>query len=194
MTPLKQAIIDIFALFATANLGNPPSETMTKTVALWEVVMGDCTPEELHAAALAWMRTPQSGCFWPQPAGLRALIPRLAVATLALEAADPDTGRDRWPGIVRHAGSIGRSHPQWAEELAHRIGVRDVERLRSAIEDAGGWQKLCNADSDYARDRMGKRFAHAWDRQARGTEIKNRIESQEGNVLFLADVAARRLK
>ena len=191
----KEAVVNAFMYFGLCNLQNRPSnEMLEKSVSAWCLALADLTPEEIQAAATAWTRVPDRGRWWPAPADLIALVPRLAVATLALEAADPDTGRDRWPSIVRHAGSIGRSHPQWAEELAHRIGVRDVERLRSAIDDAGGWQKLCNTDTDYARDRMGKRFAHAWDRQARGTEIKNRIESQEGNVFFLADVAARRLK
>jgi len=139
-----------------------------KVATAWHPLLNDLTGAELFDAAKAHS---QASAWFPAPAEIRAQVPRLKRGAMALEVADPTKGRDRWPEIVRQAGSIGRSHPEWPEELAHRIGVREPERLKRAIEDAGGWRNLCNAQSDFDRQAMGRRFAASWDRQARATAM-----------------------
>ena len=190
---MKKALIEIFAVFSRSGLRNGPADNPADVIDTWEVILSDLTPEELQAASLAWLRDPIQGRWWPTPADLRALVPRLAAGGLALEEADAETGRDYWPEVVRQAGSIGRSHPRWAEQLAARIGVADVDRLSQAIEASGGWQALCNADHDAQRARMGRRFAAAWDRQGRAAQVHRQIEGRGGNILNLAAEAAKRI-
>lgn len=163
----QSEIVDAFGYFARVRLQNGPTpEEMAATVEAWEVTFDDVSGQEFQEAALKWGR---SSKWWPTPAEIRGLIPRLKLVNLSLEAADPETGRDRWPEIVRTAGSLGRNCRDWPETLARRIGVQDVRRLERAIQDCGGWSQLCNADHDATRARMGKRFASSWDRQARAT-------------------------
>ena len=184
-------IIDAFAFFVRLRLQNGPSaDEMAATVAAWEIALDDVFGPEFQKASQDWAK---SSRWWPTPADLRALVPRLAAGGLALEEADAETGRDYWPEVVRQAGSIGRSHPRWAEQLAARIGITDIERLSQAIEASGGWQALCNADHDAQRARMGKRFAAAWDRQGRAAQVHRQIEGRGGNILNLAAEAAKRI-
>lgn len=163
----QSEIVDAFGYFARVRLQNGPTpEEMAATVEAWEVTFDDVSGQEFQEAALKWGR---SSKWWPTPAEIREFIPRLKLGNLALEAADPETGRDRWPAIVRQAGSLGRNCPNWPEALAARVGIQDVQRLRRAIDDCGGWINLCNSNHDAERARMGKRFAASWDRQARAT-------------------------
>ena len=137
-----------------------------KVATSWHPLLDDLTQDELFSAAKAHSK----GSPWfPAPAEIRAHVPRLQMGALHLETADPTKGRDRWPEIVRQAGSLGRSCQDWPEKLAARIGVRDASRLQRAIEDAGGWRNLCIAPDDFTRSSMGRRFAASWDRQARAT-------------------------
>lgn len=166
----ETSVIDAVGVCIRARLVNGPSDSeVNPTVDLWLLAFRDVSDEELQRATLAWIIIPEKGRWWPTPADLRAQIPRLQSAALSLETADPVKGRDRWPEIVRQAGSIGRACPDWPEVLAARIGVKDSERLRRAIDDAGGWRNLCLADHDATRASMGRRFAASWDRQARAT-------------------------
>lgn len=174
----EQEIIEAFGFFVRVRLQNGPSPgEMGPTVGAWELVFDDVSGHEFHEAARKWAKTSK---WWPAPSEVRSLIPRLAAGNLALEAADADRGRDRWPEIVRHAGSLGRSCPNWPEVLAARIGVKDSERLRRAIDDAGGWRNLCLAEHDATRAGMGRRFAASWDRQARAMTAGVLPGSQQG--------------
>jgi hypothetical protein len=139
-------------------------DKLTTLSAAWLPLLADCTGEELLAAVASHA---QVSPWFPTPADIRAQVPRLKLGGLQLETADPVKGRDRWPEIVRTAGSLGRSCPDWPERLATRIGVKDAARLQRSIEDAGGWRSVCGAMGDWDRQAMGKRFAASWDRQAR---------------------------
>lgn len=133
----------------------------------WHPLLDDLTQEELFSAARAHSR----GSTWfPTPAEIRAQVPRLQTAALALEVADPVKGRDRWADVLRHAGSIGRRE-DWLEELGRRSGIENTERLGAAIRDCGGWRAILQAENDYARQAMGKRFSASWDRWARGASV-----------------------
>ena len=159
----------VFALFRKYELVNvPPKEELAEKIGDWMEMLEDVTDGDLLTAAKKHIQSPD-GVFFPKIAQIRKHVPAVQMASLQMETADPTKGRDRWPEIVRVAGSLGRSCQDWPERLAERIGVRDVSRLHRAIEDAGGWRNLCNAADDWTRQSMGKRFAAAWDRQARAT-------------------------
>lgn len=164
-TPQKIAEM-VFMLQAAGGLINGPTtpKAVEACAEVWMLVLHGVSDDELQQAVVKYLET---GRFWPSPADIRLLCPSVQAVTLNLETADPVKGRDRWPEIVRQAGSIGRACPNWPEVLASRIGVKDSERLKRAIDDAGGWRNLCLADHDAQRASMGRRFAASWDRQAR---------------------------
>lgn len=158
---------------------------------LWLLVLEDVSGEDLQAAAV---RCSQESPFWPHPSEIRKHCRSVQRATLALEVADPTTGRDRWAEVLQHAGSIGARRPDWLEELAERMGIQDQERLGAAIRDCGGWKAICLAENDYARSQMGRRFAAAWDRQARAGLLQGApqraLEGSRGDVAAPIDLAA----
>ena len=192
----ESEIIDVFGFFARVRLQNGPTpDEVAATVAAWEVVFDDVSAQEFQKAARDWAKTSK---WWPAPADIRGLIPSLKLAAISLEAADPLTGRDRWPAVLQAAGSLGRSCADWPAKLAARIGVDDADRLKRAVDDCGGWQAICNANHDAQRASMGKRFASSWDRQARaaaqgapqiGCELRGAIT---GGVVDLRAELARR--
>lgn len=193
-------VLEMISSFELIGLRNGPDlSSREKKIAVataWSRAMSDVAPSDLQTAAEKWI---ELSPFWPAPAEVRKLCPTIHRASLALETADPTTGRDRWPSIVRAAGSLGRSCADWPEKLAARIGVQDVDRLKRAIDDAGGWINLCNCDHDAQRAAMGRRFAASWDRQARAMFAQSAPERalegdrmRAGGVVDLAAEVKRR--
>lgn len=162
----QSEIVDAFGYFARVRLQNGPTpEEMAATVEAWEVTFDDVSGQEFQEAALKWGR---SSKWWPTPAEIREFIPRLKLGNLALEVADPETGRDRWAEVLKWAGSVG-NRAGWLEKLGEWTGIKDLARLEVAIRDCGGWRHILNMNHDAARHQTGKRFAASWDRYARAS-------------------------
>tara|TARA_R110000868_G_scaffold255275_1_gene511877 strand:- start:892 stop:1122 length:231 start_codon:yes stop_codon:yes gene_type:complete len=73
--------------------------------------------------------------------------------------------------------------------LATRLRLPE-DRLRDAVDAAGGWLAICNSGHDVERASMGRRFAAAWSRQTEAkqvaglidfaSEARKRIEAKNG--------------
>lgn len=81
------ACVRTIALLQAAQLGGAPStlEAVEALAEVWVMTLGDLSDAQLHAAALAWLREPDTK-WWPAPGPLRALAP--AAAQRQLEAPD----------------------------------------------------------------------------------------------------------
>jgi hypothetical protein len=141
------------------------AQKVMRVATAWHALLDDLTAEELTLAAKAHAR---GSTWWPSPAEIRAQVPRLMRGAMALEVADAETGWDRWPEVVRQAGSIG-PREDWLEELGKRTGIQDLRRLETAIRDCGGWKAIRMLDHPAAKVNAGKRFAASWDRWAQAT-------------------------
>ena len=200
---MRSTIFDIFALFAAVPLGNAPMgddpdtlrQATAARVAVWEVVMDDLTPEELKAAAAAWLRIPERGRWWPTPADLRALVPRLQQQTAYIEEANADDGSRYWPAVLRAVASMGRdaARRRWAESpsLLRCLGLPEGHPDLPAIIEgirAADWTTIANSSHDAERARLGRTFCAAYGRCKRG-EVRQLIE---GPVINLLEVMAAR--
>lgn len=162
-----QKISEVVVMLQAAILINGPAtpEAVDACSEVWLSVFRDISDSELSAAVDTYLQT---GRFWPSPADIRSLVPRLKSGSLALEDSNPETGRDLWPRILNKLGAIGPRH-DWLPVLAERIGGVDQDRLGRAISDIGGWNAIRTANSDWERSKLGNRFRASWDRQARAT-------------------------
>ena len=169
----RQAIISLFTFFTRIRAANPPSgEDIPDLVSDWELLCTGISDDELSVAGTAYART---GKFWPTPAEVIVLCPSTKKAALSLAADNSLTGRDLWSSVLRQAGSIGRNCREWPQALSERLRLPE-DRLRDAVDAAGGWLAICNSSHDAERAGMGRRFAAAWSRQAEAKQVVGLID------------------
>lgn len=139
-------VLAAFAFLETAGLRRPDAwvdrNATERAAVIWSEALATLDRPTLKAACVAWLGTPERGRWWPTPADLAALAPR--VPRIA------DTAEDAWTRL---------SALSWYEArdgAVERLGLTATEH--AALASIGGMWAVTRAESDVERNTLRRRF------------------------------------
>lgn len=144
---------------------------------VWQAVLADLTDEDLQAATVGYLRSPECRYGWPKPGQLLALVPRRQIE----QARGGITGAEAWNTVMVEVRRFSPYNPHTPTWPCH------PERFQRLLRGMGGLHTLSMTDEDQLPWR-GKEFARQWDAMS---ETQSRVDAAD-NVIALADHAARR--
>lgn len=178
----KQAILEVFKMFATVGLPGTPKlsdrQAVEAMLHVWAACCSGVTDDGLRAAAVSYLQDPGSEWFPRKPGTLLALVPGRQESEV--DMADSawghaihlvsKHGRDRGPGVVDFYGMSWT----WQDEA----GPYDPAALSAGVEALGGWRALCDVDNETTA-------RHSFRAAYRSMVERKRIAEREGNVIAL---------
>lgn len=192
LTPVsRDDVLEVLRLLRAARLSNAPREVVAdtttpaevqaraaaldetaRTVDLWWLSFQDWTRQQLQAAAVAYLNSPDPGHrFWPTPGALRAALPRPPeqvqltpeeVWPFALQALMSAGGGEE-QGFFGPAGEWTSRHRvgRWKYAMAKRFGIEIMERALAAMGGVAGYDEIARGlVDDHVAHRA--RFCNAW--------------------------------
>ncbi|MFH1464719.1 MAG: hypothetical protein ABIO70_10065 [Pseudomonadota bacterium] len=163
-------ILQLFALLEAGGCRPQPTlgsdDFLDVAVATWSALLADLEPEELMAAAVAFLRTPDSN-WWPTPGRLLSLTPGRA-------ADEIDDAPEAWALVMRALHDQGRDRPPPKDWAPFGNPARD-EALRWALKSIGYWRDLCLQDIGVLETSIRAAFRDAY----RAARQRQRLARQE---------------
>jgi hypothetical protein len=176
-------IHQLFALLEAGGCRPPRSldsdEFLDAAVALWSVVLADLEPEDVVAAAIGYLREPDSS-WWPTPGRILTLAPGRA-------AAEIDDAPEAWALVMKEIRERGRERPPPKDWAPFNDPDRD-EALRWALKTAGCWYDLCLQEIGVLETSIRASFRDAY----RSARQRQRIARQEAEGRRLMDTLRHR--
>lgn len=191
MPVTRSEVQEVLRMLRSARLSNAPGSVAThpatpeeqasreaaldeahRMVTIWEISFQDWTAAQLHAAAIAYLNSPDpSHRFWPTPGALRAAMPPPPGA-LGL------TPEEVWPVALSLLMSVGggeeagfygadggwtRRHRigRWKHQMIKRFDLATMEQTLSALGGVEGYDQIASGTtSEHMSHRA--RFCNAW--------------------------------
>ena len=163
-------IQQLFSLLEAGGCRRPrtldSNEFLEAAAILWSVVLADLEPYEMVAAAMAFLRGPDSS-WWPTPGRILTLVPGRA-------ADEIDDAPEAWAFVMKALQDRGRDRPPPDDWSPFKNGDRD-EALRWALKAIGSWRDLCVQETSVLETSTRASFRDAY----RAARQRKRLARQE---------------